>query len=81
MSDLEFVTTDELIEELRRRYDNLIFCGSKAMTDSLDATDVFWHGCLMHCSGLCQWGVYRLQEEYSGRGRRVDDSTDIESGD
>lgn len=34
MNDLEFFTTDELLEELKKRFDAVIFIAKKKMTDA-----------------------------------------------
>lgn len=74
--DLSFVTTDEIFEELQKRYDAVVLVGTRGMTETADATDGYWAGGGLHCAGLCNWVIYRLMRGYGQGG-----DTDIEDED
>lgn len=65
MIDLETVSTDDLIDELQRRFDHSIFAGVKEMDDSHDASDVRWKGSRLQCAGLSQWANRLVLASYA----------------
>jgi hypothetical protein len=52
MSDLSLVTTDSLLEELERRFDDMVFAGTVNRTNDRQFRQSFWNGCSLPCAGL-----------------------------
>lgn len=62
--DLEFVSTDDLIAELQKRYDSSVFVGNFNMTEENDHTHCYWEGNALECVGLCNWAISRAMANY-----------------
>lgn len=64
MTDLEEVSTDELLDELQRRYCHSVFCGAKEVNSTHDSTDVAWSGDMLKCAGLLTWATNRVMRDF-----------------
>ncbi len=53
MSDLEFKTTDELVGELEKRFDAMVFAGISIRREGKHAQVYFYNGEDLRCVGLC----------------------------
>lgn len=71
MTDLEFISTDELLDELTRRFDHAVFSGSKEVDGLREATNVQWRGDTLKCLGLAEWARDRMLRDF-GRARKHD---------
>jgi len=52
MSDLNFVSTDDMIEELKKRFDTLVIVGEKVLTDGEGEMLYAVSGDPLKCLGL-----------------------------
>ena len=52
--DLSFVTTDELVEELRKRHDSMIFAYNKSMGDDEDVFGMWYYGGRFTAIGIAE---------------------------
>ncbi len=65
LMDLETVSTDELVDELQKRFDHVVFAAVKEMDQVHDASDVRWKGSRLTCAGLAQWANRCLLAAYA----------------
>ena len=67
--DLELVSTDELFDELKRRFDGMIFHGvkNKYKDSKEDTFFARWEGGGVLAIGLCEALKKRLLEEYKNQ--------------
>ena len=61
MSDLDFVTTEDLIIELQRRHDEIIVMGSMKRTGDVEDLTVAFSGSYHACVGLLEVGRLAMQ--------------------
>ena len=61
MSDLDFVTTEDLIIELQRRHDEIIVMGSMKRTGDVEDLTVAFSGSYHSCVGLLEVGRLAMQ--------------------
>ena len=52
--DLDFVTNTELLDELHKRMDSMIFVGQASRTKDEDELSAIFKGTLHACLGLCE---------------------------
>ena len=52
--DLNFVTNSELLEEIHKRMDSMIFVGQSSRTKKQDELTAIFKGTLHSCLGLCE---------------------------
>ena len=52
--DLNFVTNAELLEEIQKRMDSMIFVGQASRTKQQDELSAIFKGTLHACLGLCE---------------------------
>lgn len=71
MEGLEFVTTEELLEELQGRYDFAVFAGYRYLSDNQCGTSVDWKGGAVPCIGLAEYAKQRLS--HSAAVDQIDD--------
>lgn len=72
--DLELFSTNDLIRELGRRFDNCIFAGVENRTENLIGVECQWHGeSVMECIGLANYAAQKMA-------RGFDDSGDVRYG-
>ena len=64
MAQLDFVPSDQLILELKKRYDDFVFLGNKKMTGTVDDYVVSFKGTYHGILGLCE--MARLAAEAGG---------------
>lgn len=62
MTDLSFVTVDEMWEEIKKRYDGALFVGCQNINTKQDSTTFFFEGGITHCMGLAWWSLCRFQQ-------------------
>lgn len=62
--DLELVETSELLDELLRRFDHVVFAGLKEMDSGRYANSSRWKGCHFTCSGAAQMLSERVIREW-----------------
>jgi hypothetical protein len=63
MSELELVDTDDLIEELQSRHDNLLIVGRKDLNLDHEAHLCFWSGGCTPALGLVKYAELRITEK------------------
>ena len=61
MSDLDFVTTEDLIIELQRRHDEIVVMGSTKRTGEVEDLTVAFSGSYHACVGLIEVGKLAMQ--------------------
>lgn len=70
MSDLEFVSTDDLIVELLSRHDHAVIVALKigvagdCVSSDKVTKHVRWKGNSDTCSGLCIYATHRIVSDY-----------------
>ena len=52
--DLNYVTSSELLEELQKRMDAMIFIGQESRTKQQDELSAIFKGTFHACLGLCE---------------------------
>lgn len=52
--ELGLVPTEKLIEELSRRYDDIVFAGSRCRNKEDVALKRYYNGAFLACAGLCE---------------------------
>lgn len=72
---LELATTDELAEELFRRFDDVIVVVHRKHPDTAGSTDCYWSGPHYECAGLCDLAKLQI---FSHALRDEDDDDDGE---
>ena len=73
MSDLNFVPSEDMLKELRRRYDEMIFLGSMKRTAQVEDLTVLFSGSYHACLGLVEVGRMAIQ---AGGTHEDEDATD-----
>ena len=63
VSKLDLVTTEELLEELSKRFDAVLFAAEQSKTDTSTDSVVWWSGALTYCYGLANRAVLRLGDK------------------
>jgi hypothetical protein len=63
-TELEWCGTAELLDELMRRFDSAVFCGTKGMTDEMNHDVYRWAGLKMTCVGMATHMSAELMELY-----------------
>lgn len=61
-TDLALVSTDELLDELVRRHDAMIFAAYQDRTDELSMYSRRWHGGNIPCLGLARFVSLRIED-------------------
>lgn len=61
MSDLNYVTSDEMLRELRNRFDEMVFLGSLKRTKQVEDLTVLFSGSYHSCLGLVEVGRMAIQ--------------------
>jgi len=62
-SPLDFVDTQELLDELLSRYDYAVFAGMKLPTLERSLSDRAWKGMHQVCSGLCHDLIFLISSD------------------
>ena len=65
--ELELVETDELLEELRKRYDACVFVGVQERTEDFGFYDYSRHGDYLKCLGLCSYATKKVLKNLDDR--------------
>ena len=52
--DLNFVTNIELLDEIQKRMDSMVFVGQASRTEQQDELSAVFKGTLHSCLGLCE---------------------------
>lgn len=60
MAELAFVETRELIEELKKRFDNCLIATHTDISESKGETIIWWSGSPIVAIGLAEHAKYRL---------------------
>ena len=63
MIDLDLVPTDEMVEELKSRFDHLIFAAMRITGTTVDEEHTSWHGHAVWCQGLAV-GMIRVIQDW-----------------
>lgn len=79
--DLELAATDELIDELQKRFDHSVFCGVKEKHGCNDYVQRSWCGDKLKCVGLAQWVADFVLKAFSEVGYDVADDEGTETDD
>ena len=65
MNALELVDTQELVDELQRRYCNYILVANKELDSQMHETYLRWNGHVLKCMGLLRIAERQIMDEYS----------------
>lgn len=63
--DLDLVPTEQLIQELFRRFDAVVLLFEQLLNDREDRYYFRWHGSLAQTAGLLAYGCHRVNETMS----------------
>jgi len=77
---VELLSTQDLINELTKRFDSFVLLARKAMGDgySYQNTDVMrWKGDLVVCQGLCSSAVCAIDEDKNKHNVTIDPATGL----
>lgn len=61
MNDLSYVPSEDMLRELRRRFDEMIFLGSTKRTKQVEDLTVLFSGSYHACIGLVEVGRMAIQ--------------------
>jgi len=61
MSDLTFITSEELIRELQSRFDEMVFIGAMQSTSQTEDLTISFSGSYHSCVGLIELGRLAIQ--------------------
>ena len=61
MDDLSFVSSEDMLNELRKRFDESIFVGSMKRTEKVEDLTILFSGSYHSCIGLIEVGRMALQ--------------------
>ena len=61
MGDLNFVSREELIKELQRRFDEMVFIGASQRTQKTEDLTISFSGSYHACVGLMEMGRMAVQ--------------------
>lgn len=61
MGDLNFVSSEELIKELQRRFDEMVFIGASQRTQKTEDLTISFSGSYHACVGLMEMGRMAVQ--------------------
>lgn len=71
--DLELVATDDLIAELKKRFDNMVFVGSKDTAEDVQGRQFAWHCAdIYHGMGLLHAVLRRMSRRAEKNSRPTD---------
>jgi len=63
MSDITFVTTKEMMEEFKGRFDSFVFHGTVKKDTIVDTYHFDWQGGVAACLGLLEYGKWKRKDD------------------
>jgi hypothetical protein len=61
---LEFTPTDELIEELEKRFDAIVFAGASSVNEESSEHRLYFNGNTLVCIGLCHRALNFIDKDW-----------------
>lgn len=65
LDGIELAQTDELIEELQKRFDHCVFAGAKNLDGKMSATNIQHNGNWLTCVGLCTYAERLITRDFA----------------
>ena len=69
--DLSLVPLDTLLDELKNRYDNFLFCGNGAHSPTENQTRFKYEGSFLILLGMFQCMTHKLNRDMDEQGREM----------
>ena len=69
MSGIEMMSTEDIIEELRRRHDTVLFVAQRSMDVKTEERRCYWRGSTLTAIGLARYAEHNMH-------RYMDDAED-----